>query len=636
MGRTLTISNAEYMVDGVLEDFPVNSSINFDVLLPAVVRKGVDPGFEEKWYSWGTYTFVALSDRMTAQELRDQLPKIVQNHMPDFLKKGTTLVLEPLTDTHLNSAVQYNMVPPVSRRFLLVLMIIAGAILLISCVNFANIAIAQYADRAKEIGVRKVLGARRVQVAVQLLGESVLMSCVSLVIGIALAELSLNEFRSLTGKQVDLYPLFTIAGSLKLLGFGILTGLVAGSYPAIVLSACRRSHGVAGSFSVRKSGIVRNLLVVGQFIIAAILITSMIVVSRQIAFMKNHDLGFRPEHVIAVSLRTPGQVNRFDRMQAYRNAVTNGMSAHGIASVGVSENVPGDYFNNTFRVAPVGANDAQAIAMTVSSIDENFLDTYSASLAEGRNFSPDRGTDKYDAVIINQSAAKLLGWRDAVGNQLWYIHEHHPLRVIGVLRDMNIASLQNSIDPIIYRYAADEYQSAFMSARLDPTRMADGLGFLGEQWNNIFPGSPFEYVFVKEQFDAKYAPEENVGRITEVFSVLAIVLAGLGLFGLVSLKVTQRTKEIGVRKVLGATIPDILQLCTREFLLLVLIGNVVACPVSILLLNKWLQDYAYRTNIGVESLIVTAVVTVLIASLTVIVQALRAAKANPVESLRYE
>ncbi len=597
---------------------------------------GVDPGFEEKWYSWGTYTFVALSDKMTAQELRDQLPKVVQNHMPDFLKKGTSLVLEPLTDIHLNSAVQYDMVPPVSRRFLLVLLVIAGAILLISCVNFANIAIAQYADRAKEIGVRKVLGAGRMQVAMQLLGESVLMSCLSLVIGIALAELSLNEFRSLTGKQIDLYPLFTLGGSLKLLGFGILTGLVAGSYPAIVLSASRRAHGIADSFSVRKSGIVRNLLVVGQFIIAAILITSMIVVSRQIAFMKNHDLGFRPEHVVAVSLRTPGQVNRFDRMQAYRNAVTNGMSAHGIASVGVSENVPGDYFNNTFRVVPVGASDAQAIAMTVSSIDENFLETYSASLAEGRNFSPEHGTDKYDAVIINQSAAKALGWKDAAGNQLWYIHEHHPLRVIGVFRDMNITSLQNAIDPIIYRYAADEYQFTFLSARLDPTKIGDGLGFLREQWNKVFPGSPFEYAFVKDQFDAKYASEENVGRIIEVFSVLAMVLAGLGLFGLVSLKILQRTKEIGVRKVLGATIPDIFRLCTKEFLVLVLAGNLIACPLSVLLLTRWLESYAYRTEIGIDILVVTGFVTLVIAGLTMSLQALRAATANPVESLRYE
>lgn len=640
IGKPLKINNFDFMVTGVLDDFPVNSSIRFDVLIPAKIREKFDPGFENNWTSIGTYTFVSFSNRMTPDELRSQFPIIINKYEPEFMQKnvGIKLELEPLTAIHLDSGVEANiMVPPVSQTFLLILMIVAIMILLISCVNSMNISVSRHAERAREIGMRKVLGAQRGQVIKQFLCESVLMSFVSLIVGIGLAELFLNPFRTLTGKQIELYPFLTLPNISIVAGFGILVGLIAGSYPAFFLSTYRPVQVLTKQAIAGKKSIVRDILLVSQFVIAAILITSVFLIGRQINFMKNHNIGFQPDNVVAIPTENEVMVNgHLEGVNAYANLISMDKAANGISSVAVSENIPGDHFNNTFGVVPVGTDDKQSIQMVVSSMDENFLDTYKIKLAEGRNFSPEHGTDKYDAVIINQSAANALGWTNAVGKELWYVHEHHPVTVIGVMKDINIASLQNAVEPMVYRYAADSWERSFVSVRLDPSRIAWGIKFLRDSWNEFLPASPFAYFFVKDRYSASYQPEEKTEAIIEVFSVLAIVLAGLGLFALASLKVTQRTKEIGVRKVLGATISDILRLFTKEFLLLVMIGNLIALPISCFVLNKWLRDFAYRTNIGFGIFIITASITLLIAFATVSVQAIRAATANPVEALRYE
>jgi putative ABC transport system permease protein len=382
---------------------------------------------------------------------------------------------------------------------------------------------------------------------------------------------------------------------------------------------------------------VRNILVVSQFVIAAILIASVFLIRRQVSFMENYDMGFQPNDVVAIPTENEAMINgHLEGVNAYANLINISRGTNGIASAAVSENIPGYYFNNTFGVVPVGTDDKQSVQMVVSSMDENFVDAYKIKLIEGRNFSVEHGADKYDAVIINESAQRSLGWSSAVGKEIWYVHEHHPLTVIGVMKDINIASLQNTVQPMVYRYAAAPWERSFVSVRLNPSRIGEGLNFLRASWRKVFPNSPFEYFFVRDKYGASYASEGKTETIIEVFSALAIFLAGLGLFGLSSLKVTQRTKEIGVRKVLGASIPDILRLFSREFLLLVLAGNLVAIPISYFVFNRWLQDFAYRTNIGFGIFIITAVLTLLIAFITVSVQAIRAATANPVECLRYE
>ncbi len=636
MGKTLTMFNTPFRISGVLEDFPVNSSIQCDVIIPAATRERFDPGFEDKWYSWGTHTFVMFTGPMTPDDLRGQFPVIIQKHLPDFLKNGTSFVLEPLGDVHLNSDVQYDLVPPMSRGFLTVLMLIGGGILLISCANFANLSVARYFTRAKELRVRHMLGARRVHLVLQVLGESTVMSAIALAIGITLAELSLGWFRSLVGKQIELYPIFVFPNFAYVMGFGLVVGILAGIYPALAYSGAVPMR-LSQAYSVQGNrAIARVLLATGQFVIAAILISGVIGIRRQIAFMRDHDLGFDPKDIVAVSVRNPGLVMQERGMQAFVAALEQETSAHGIVSVAVSEHVPGDYFNNTFGVTPVGAGDDHPTKMVVSSIDEHFLSTYSATLVEGRNFSRERKSDLTDAVVINQSAARALGWDAPVGKQIWYIHEHHPLTIIGVVKDMHIAGLQHAIEPLVYRYAAFDFQRSFVSVRLDAGRAAEGLSIIRERWARMVPSAPLEYAFIRDSFDAKYASEQNLEQVVGVFSVLAIVLAGTGLLGLVSLKVAQRTKEIGVRKVLGATLPGLLALLSREFLLMIAAANVIALPISYLVLQRWLEDFAFRTTVGIDVFLLTIAMTMLIALLTLSVQALKAAMANPVEALRYE
>lgn len=637
MGQVLKINNTDFMVTGVLDDFPVNSSIMFDVLIPTKFRQKVDPGFEDKWYSMGTHTFISFTGKMTPDELRDQFPRIIAKYVPDFVKTGGfSLVLEPLESIHLHTGIEYDIVPPSSRTFLLVLMLIAISILLISCVNFTNISISRHTERIKEIGMRKVLGAQRSQVVVQFLCESILMSFVSLMIGIGLAEISLDQFRNLTGKEISISPFLTMPNILVIGAFGIFVGLIAGSYPALVLSKHMPAEVLEKHAAGRSKSTARNILVVGQFVIAAVLVTSVFLISQQVGFMKSYDMGFQPDNIVAVPVETEAEAGQYEKIKSFFNLISSNESTHGILSVAMSENIPGDHFNNTFGIVPVGANDKEAIQMVVSSMDENFVDTYRIRIIDGRNFSLAFATDKSDAVIINQSAARALGWTSAVGKKICYIHEHYPLTVIGVIKDINFQSLQNPMEPMVYRYAAGGYENTAVSLRLDPSRISEGLSFIRENWAKVFPMFPFDYFFVKDKYTAAYLPEEKMETIVEVFSGLAIFLAGLGLFGLSSLKVTQRTREIGVRKILGAGLSDILGLFAKEFLTLVLIANLIAVPVSYLVLNKWLQDFAYRTEISVWIFILSTVLALAIAFVTVASHAFRIFTVNPAEVIRRE
>ncbi|MGA9405524.1 MAG: ABC transporter permease, partial [Bacteroidota bacterium] len=529
IGRTLKVNNYDFMVTAVLDNFPANSSIKFDVLMPAKVREKFDPGFEDKWYSSGTYTFISFSNKMTPDELRFQLSKVVDKYIPGFMRGDELrLVIEPLKAIHLDDGIEYDIVPPVSRTFLFTLVVIAVSILLISCVNFMNISTSRHTERAKEIGMRKVLGAQKSQVVKQFLCESTLMSFISMIIGIGLSELFLNQFRTLTEKQIVLYPFWEMPNILFMLGFGVLVGLIAGSYPALFLSAYTPTHVLAKKPTVGRKGIVRNILVVSQFVIASVLITSVFLMEKQVKFMEDYNMGFQPNNVVAIPMLNEAINGQFEAINAFVNQVNIHKAEGGILSAAVSENIPGDYFNNTFSVAPVGVDDKHAIKMVVSSMDENFVNTYKIKLVEGRNFSLEHGSDKTDAVIINQSAARALGWTNAVGKKIWYVHEHYPLTVIAVMKDINIASLDDAVEPMVYRYSAGGFKSIFVSAKLDPSRKAEGLSCLKRNWDKVFPASPFEYFFVKDKYDASYQPEEKIERIIEAFSALAILLAGLG------------------------------------------------------------------------------------------------------------
>ena len=556
--------------------------------------------------------------------------------MPDYLQKRISLHLQPFTETHLSAGIGDNIVAPVSANFLYTLLAIAISVLLISCVNFTNISTSRHAERVKEIGMRKVLGANRSQLIKQFICESVLMSLTSLIIGITLAELFLPQFGNLTGKQINLYPLFAYPNIFIVIGFGFLVGLISGSYPAFFLSSYLPVQVFARHSGKNKSSNIRNVLLVGQFVIAAVLIATVLLIKRQVNFMENYDMGFQPRNVLTIPIETEVNRGQMKDVNALINLINEKKDAEGIKSLCITENVPGYYFNNRFGVVPENGDLEKPLEMVVTSIDENFINTYRAKIILGRNFSHKYGSDKSDAVILNESAAKKLEWVNAVGKRIRYVQDKYPLKVIGVMKDINIASLQNTVKPMIFRYAGADYEKHFVSVRLGPSNLSEEIKFLKNEWKSVFPGSPFSYFFVADKYNESYKSERNLAEIILAFSSLAILLASLGLFGLASLKVSQRTKEIGIRKVLGATVNNIIGMFTREFLLMIFIANLISVPLSYFIMNKWLQEFAYRTYIGVNIFVVTTVITLLIAFLTLSGQAIKAATANPVKSLRYE
>jgi len=638
IGKTLTIfGKYDFIITGVLKRIPENSSIKFGMLISEKILKYIMPDFGKYWYSSGNYTYVQFSEKFTPTELENQLPFIIEKYVPDWLKDRMALGLQPLTSIHLDSRMVGEMVPPNSAVYLYILLAIAFSVLLIACINFMNLSTARYTERSKEVGMRKVLGAQRIQLIKQFLGESILLSFLALIMGIALAELFLPEFNALAGKKLALNYHENVLSLFGLLGFGLFVGIFSGFYPALFLSVHKPIDVLKGQRKVGSGNInFRRVLVISQFSISILLIICELVITQQLRYMKNHELGFNPENVVVIPINTRELTDPLRKIEAYVNAIHARKESMGILSTAISENVPGYYFQNTFGIIPENWEGQGSLEMVVTSIDEKFLETYQMQLVEGRNFSREFSTDKNDAVLLNETAVKIMGWDTALGKHFKYVHGDGPFTVIGVVKDIHFKSLQNAIEPLIYRFATEKYQMGFLSVRIRPENITEALEFLKEQWQYIVSDVPFEYFFLTDKFAQSYQEEEKVVEIIGISSLLAILLACLGLLGLVALIVTQRTKEIGIRKVLGASVTNIVLLVSKQFVKLVLLANIIAWPIAYFVMKDWLQDYPYRINVGVGFFLLGGVLALLIALLAVSFQAIKAALANPVDALRYE
>lgn len=639
MGKVLTLDNQyDLVVTGILQRIPENSSIDFGLLVPSSLRSQIDPEFAQRWWEAGTYTYIRCSETFTGSQLEAQLPYIYEKYIPDFMKDRVRLAIQPLTDIHLDGRTTGEMVPGNSPVYLHILIAITLSVLLIACFNFTNLSTARYTERTREIGVRKVLGAQRLQLIKQFLGEAVFLSVLGLFLGMVLVELALPAFNNLVDRELAIDYQENILMLPSILGFGLLVGILAGSYPAFFLSAYHPVEAIREQKATSRGNAgLRRILVVLQFAISSLLIVCELVIVEQVRFMKNQDLGFDPDHVIAVPTGTFDMPDdQFPRIGAYVQAIQTGKEQAGIVSCSVSENVPGSYFHNRFGIVPEGLTREESMEMIVTSIDERFLDTYEIPLAEGRNFSPEFGTDRSQAVLLNETAVNKMGWPSAVGKEIKYVHGGGPLQVIGVVADIHFKSLREKIEPLVFRYADGKYESRHISVRVRPGYTQAALRFLGEKWQEIMPDSPFEYTFVEDGFDESYQSEEHTTRIIGSFSFLSIFLSCFGLFGLAALSVRQRTKEIGIRKVLGASVSNIVLLLSKEICWLVVMANVIVWPVAYFVMQRWLQEFPYRIDMTPGIFALGGIAALLIAWLTVSYQAIKTALANPVDALRYE
>jgi putative ABC transport system permease protein len=642
VGRTLHFKdiNADLKIAGVMRDIPANSHFHFDIF----GSMGRLP--ESRNPSWMTseyYTYLVLPEGYDYKKLQAKMVGIMEKYagsevekafgMPyaQFLKKGNELglFLQPLTDIHLHSDFNMEIEGGSDIRYVYIFSAVAIFMLFIACINFMNLSTAGASKRAREVGIRKVMGSLRIQLVKQFLLESLLITTAGLLIAIALVYWVLPFFNHLAGKNLSLNLLGNSWLVPALLIFGLITGFLAGCYPAFYLSSFNPVTVLKGKFSSnRKSIRLRSGLVVFQFLISIVLIVATTVVYKQLAFIQNEKLGYDKNQVLIVE-ESYWLGNNQD---AYKQKL---LADPRVISVSSSGYLPAGYsYNNNFMVYPENKTD-QLVKTLRYDVDYTYIPTLGMEMAAGRNFSKDFGTDSL-GMIINEEAAKAFGWgANALGHRVTRPDNDGlktTFHVIGIVRDFHFKSMHETISPLIMVLGRD-YENIIVKTK---TRDISGLlATMKNQWGAL-ADMPFTYSFLDERFASTYNAEQKLGSILGIFAGLTIFVACLGLFGLATFTAEQRIKEIGIRKVLGATVSGIVVLLSKDFLKLVLIAFLIATPLAWYLMNLWLQDFAYKMNISAWIFVMAALLAVAITLLTVSFRAIRAAVANPVDSLRNE
>ena len=626
LGRQLTIGDEPYTVTGVAEDSPGNSSIQFDFLLPFERTLGMLPWLINAADSWNhslTFTYAELSNPQQAAPLREQLPGFSSAHFSGQMSRA--LEIQALADTHLDPGVAWSLgtVSDPNRSYILIST--ALLVLFIACVNFMNLAICRSSTRAKEVGLRKVFGAQQSQIAGQHLGESLVLSGFALVLGVVLAHLFLPIFNSLSGKSLVLDYLSSGSTLAALLAFTLLVAFVSGSYPSLVLSRFnpvaifRRQVQVGGP-----NLLIRGLMVV-QFGLSAALVVSILVMTRQLDFARTGDLGYNAENVVVIE-----KEQESGNLDVFRNRV---LPYEGVLQVtGVSNSFGPNRGLAQAAYADSAGNRLEAFMYTV---DYDYVKTLELNLVSGRDFSREFGADETGSCIVNEAAARSMGWDDPIGRTV-----PHGVTVIGVVEDYHYRSMHHEIEPVILTLNpvvfGEKDQIRFFLVRVSDRDLTATLGLLREAWMEVAPGSLFEYFFLDDDIGRFYVEETNLARIFSYSAVFALLIACLGVYGLVSLEVARRTREVGIRKVMGAAVSDIVALLSRQFVYLVVIANVLAWPAAWWLMNEWLADFAYRTEIGAVPFMAAGLIVLAVALITVSLQTFRSALLNPADSLRRE
>jgi putative ABC transport system permease protein len=559
--------------------------------------------------------------------------KVMGISMEEFLSSGNTLgfFLQPVTDIHLHSDLEYELEPNGSITYVYIFSVIALFILVIACINFMNLATARSANRTKEVGVRKVLGSDRSKLIKQFLTESVLLSFLSFVFAVVIAVFLQPVFNALSGKQLDIASYSSWIFLPGIIAVILLVGIFAGSYPAFILSSYQPISVLRGIKTIgKKSSWLRNGLVVFQFSISIIMLVGTIVVYHQLEYARNKKLGFGKEQLLVIQRAE----NLGQNSEAFRNEM---LKSYGVINLSYSNGIPGRHLGDFTHVAE-GAPADDMVRMFLLFVDFDYLDTLQMEMTKGRYFSKDRPADQ-NSVILNETAAKALGIEDPVEKRLirgsLASGGSEFFTIIGIVKDFHFESLHRKIRPLaMYLLPAED--ARYVSVRIHPENIPQTLAFIRNKWNAFVPGQPFEYFFLDDDFGRLYKAEKKVGQIFSAFAILAVLVACLGLFGLASFTAEQRTKEIGIRKVLGATVPNIVVLLTKEFSKWIFLANIVAWPIAYFAMNRWLHNFAYRISIGPWMFFLAAFFALLIALFTVSYKAIKAAIANPVDALKYE
>ena len=638
IGKTVTKfvgDTISFTITGILEDSPENSHLQFDALASFNTIAG--PRNMSNWGGNWLITYLELAKGTDIAALEKKFPAYLKKYMADGEGwRFYELFLQPLSKVHDHSTDithDYLNYQKFDNSYTYIFSVIAIIILFIACINFMNLSTARSAERGREVGIRKTIGAGRFQLAGQFLGESVLLSLIALVIAIAIVKLSLPAVNDLSQRKLEL-PLFDLPLMLLLLGGAVITGIVAGLYPAGYLSSFRPIRVLKGSAQTGKSkSAFRNTLVIVQFTGAVLLIIGTVFAVRQLTFMRTRDTGFNRDQVMIIPL---------NRITSGRYAVLKQelLSNSLVSNVSASQQTLG---NNLHQAGMIfhGGGPARELTSSQVVVDPDYLRLYKIGLLAGRDF--EEGSNDYGrAYIVNETMAKEL-LRDSPGeNYESLIGKRYGLNgmdstgfIAGVSRDFHFNSLHHKIETLSI-FCQKDWGYSEASVRINADRAGDAINYINTAWQKVNPDQPFEYQFLDEHFEEMYHADKAVSRVVAILAGLAIFISCLGLFGLASYAAERRVREIGVRKVLGASVQSITTMLSKDFLKLVLISNLVAWPIAWLGVNRWLQDFAYRIPVSWWVFIIAGVVSLLIAVLTVSFQAIKAATANPVKSLRTE
>lgn len=636
LGKIINLNNNEnYTVTGVLKNIPDNSHLQFNILLSFETYRIVQNNrIMEMWQNNYISTYMLLRKNVNFNDLEKKFSAFVEKYMSELdgqYGEKTELYLQPLDRIHLYSNLTADRAKTGDIKYIYIFSSIALFVLALACINYMNLSTARSVKRAKEIGLRKVSGADKAKIIKQFIVESVLFVFLAFIISIFFAYALIPVFKTLTGIQLN----FTFSDTAWILPLMILliiiVGISAGSYPAFFLSSFQPVAVLKSNFTGSDSrSLFRKILVFLQFAVSISLIIGTGIISKQIKFLKNKRLGFNKEQIVCLPVMDNNVLNSVD-------AIKKELLKHpDIINVSASLRIPGGSVDYVPMV-PEGFEKTESVTMFRIPIDENFIPALGIEISEGRNFSDRYSSDVENSVIINETAVKRFGWKNPIGKTIVeYASPDQTIKktVVGVVKDFHFKSLREGILPMYIEYTKTGFN--FISIRFDTGKVSEVMNFLENKWKTFDPGRPFEYIFLDDTFDNMYRTEEKMQQLFSYFTFLAIFIALLGLFGLAAFTVERRTREIGIRKVLGAPVTNIIYLILKEFVILVLLANIIAWPLSWFIMNKWLLNFAYRTGIGFEIFLFSAFIALFVAVVTVSSQALKAAVANPVDSLKNE
>jgi putative ABC transport system permease protein len=618
VGKTLRVGESlDLNVTGVIQDIPKDSHLRFDCLVPFKILG--EFGYNMKdWGNNNYWTYIQLAQSASPQEVEAKISGIIQEHVP---RSSSVLHLQPLVRIHLYALGGGGLI-----TYIYIFSGMAIFILLIACINYMNLSTARSANRAREVGIRQVVGANRIQLIKQFMGESILYAFIALIIGLTILHLALPISSQLAGKPLRMD--YTVSMILVLIGLTLFTGILAGIYPAFVLSSFQAIRALKGALKSRGGrALFRRILVVTQFSLSIILIIGTLIVFRQINFMMNMELGYDKENILCVPMR--GQLAR--SYQVFKTKLQENPNIISLTRVNTTPDIKqssiADY-DITWDGREEGDNFP---GINIMGVDADYIRTFQIEMADGRFFSEQIQTDSTDSWVINEAAAAAMGLESPLGTGVYWSDKKG--KIIGVIKDFHFSSLHEEIEPLLMRmhWGLDN-----ICIRIRPDNISGTIAFIKNTLKDLLPSYAFEYEFLDTRIENLYLAEQRMEKILIFSTIIAIFISCLGLLGLASFTAEQRTKEIGIRKVLGSTVAGVVFLLSKEFIKWVLLANLISWPLAYFAVHNWLQNFAFRINIGWEIFLLSGSLALAISLLTVFYQSIRAAVANPVDSLRYE